>query len=44
MVTSIAAFAISLMSLGLIIRDGLFVLLGYVMIGGFAATLTALLS
>lgn len=44
MVTSIAAFAISLMSLGLIMRDGLFVLLGYLMIGAFAATLFALLS
>lgn len=42
MVTSVACTAISLMALGLMVRDGLLVLLGYVSIGGFIALVATL--
>ena len=37
--TSLAAFAISLMALGMALRDGLYVLAGWAVIGGFAGLL-----
>ena len=40
--TSVASLAISLMALGLVLRDGLYVLAGYAMIGAFAALLAYL--
>jgi hypothetical protein len=42
--TSVACLAISLMALGLVLRDGLYVLAGYVMIGAFGVLLAWLLS
>jgi len=42
-VTSFGAGAIALLSFGLLTRDGLYVLLGYVVIGGMIATIIALL-
>lgn len=39
MVTTVGATAIALMSLGLMVRDGLFILLGYAVIGLFAYTI-----
>lgn len=42
-ITSIAALAITLMALGMILRDGLFVLAGWAVVGGFAGTLLWLL-
>lgn len=39
MVTTVGATAIALMSLGLMVRDGLFILLGYAVIGLFVYTI-----
>ena len=42
MTTSLACLAITLMALGLILRDGLYVLAGFAMIGAFGALLFSL--
>lgn len=42
-VTSLGAGAVSLLSFGLLTRDGLYVLLGYAIIGGLVATAVALI-
>lgn len=42
--TSLAAFSISLMALGMALRDGVYVLAGWSVIGGFAAVLWWLVS
>ena len=42
MVTSIGAFGVSMLALGMMVRDGLYIVLGYAFIGGLAAGLAAI--